>query len=177
MAAHVKLDMPEIELGRAGTDNAESPGYSLPVEAIIFIGVQATGKSSFYVERFLDSHLRLNMDMLRTRFREGILLRAFIEAKAKFVVDNTNPTRDERARYIEPAKKAHYRIVGYYFSSALAEAMERNAARAGRRRVPDAGVRGTYARLERPARDEGFDELFYVRLADGGGFAVEDWTE
>ncbi len=66
------------------------------MEAIIFIGVQATGKSSFYVQRFLDTHLRLNMDMLKTRHRESVLLRAFIEDKASFVVDNTNPTRKDR---------------------------------------------------------------------------------
>jgi predicted kinase len=147
------------------------------VEVVLFIGIQASGKSSFYAERFLDTHLRLNMDLLRTRTREAILLRAFIEAKASFVVDNTNPTRAERTRYIQPARDAHYRIVGYYFSTALAEAIERNAARSGRSRVPDKGVRGTYARLELPAWDEGFDELFYVRLAEGGGFAVEAWKE
>ncbi len=147
------------------------------VEAVVFIGVQATGKSSFYVERFLNTHLRLNMDMLKTRHREGILLRAFIEGKVPFVVDNTNPTREERARYISPCRGAQFKIVGFYFSSSLADAMRRNAARAGKRRIPDAGVRGTYARLELPSWDEGFDELHYVTLNDEGGFVVEEWKD
>ncbi len=62
----------------------------------MFIGVQATGKSSFYAARFGETHLRLNMDMLNTRHRESILLKAFIDSKTSFVVDNTNPTREGR---------------------------------------------------------------------------------
>lgn len=67
------------------------------MDAVIFIGIQATGKSSFYAERFLSTHLRLNMDMLKTRHRESILLKAYIESKSSFVVDNTNPTKEVRA--------------------------------------------------------------------------------
>jgi transcriptional regulator with XRE-family HTH domain len=37
------------------------------VEAIIFVGIQASGKSTFYRERFFDTHLRINLDMLKTR--------------------------------------------------------------------------------------------------------------
>ena len=36
-------------------------------EAIIFIGLQASGKSSFYRQKFVDSHIRLTMDMLNAQ--------------------------------------------------------------------------------------------------------------
>ncbi|HWE94100.1 MAG TPA: hypothetical protein VG269_09070 [Tepidisphaeraceae bacterium] len=39
------------------------------MEAVIFCGVQGSGKSTFFRERFFDTHLRLNLDMLRTRHR------------------------------------------------------------------------------------------------------------
>lgn len=146
------------------------------VELVLFIGIQATGKSTFYRERFVETHLRLNMDMLRTRHRESVLLRALIEAKQPLVVDNTNPTREDRARYIQPARATHFRVVGYYFQSKLDEALARNAERAGKKRIPDVGVRNTYNRLALPTRDEGFDELRYVRLTDGR-FSVEAWSE
>ncbi len=165
---------------RSGADGAglkDSRDAGIDVEAVIFIGIQATGKSSFYAERFLNTHLRLNMDMLKTRHRESILLAAFIEGKVPFVSDNTNPTRDERQRYISPAKKAGFRVIGYYFSSSLSDAMRRNAEREGKSRVPDAGVRGTYSRLELPDGSEGFDELHYVKLDATGGFAVEEWKD
>jgi predicted kinase len=97
------------------------------VEAAIFVGIQASGKSSFYRKQFFDTHLRINLDMLKTRHRERILLRACIEAKQPFVVDNTNPTIEERARYIEIARSGGFRVVGYYFRSPPKEALTRNA--------------------------------------------------
>jgi hypothetical protein len=85
------------------------------VEAVVFVGIQASGKSSFYRARFFDTHLRINLDMLKTRHREQLLLHACIEAKQPFVVDNTNPSVEERARYIELALSGGFRVVGYYF--------------------------------------------------------------
>ena len=69
------------------------------MEAIIFIGLQAAGKSSFYRLRFIDSHIRLNLDMLRTRHREQLLFRACLEAKQPVVIDNTNPGKLDREIY------------------------------------------------------------------------------
>ena len=34
------------------------------MEAVIFIGLQASGKSTFYRQRFFRTHVRTNMDML-----------------------------------------------------------------------------------------------------------------
>jgi predicted kinase len=149
------------------------------MEAVIFCGIQGTGKSSFYRERFFNTHLRLSLDMLRTRHREDLLFRACLAAKQPVVIDNTNPTVAERAKYITAAIEARFRVVGYYFESKLADAMRRNAARPEPHRVPDRGVLGTYARLAVPTRQEGFDELFFVRLVDrdGGGFSVEAWRD
>jgi hypothetical protein len=58
------------------------------MEAIIFIGIQGLGKSSFYRERFFNTHIRINLDMLKTRRREQLLLQACLNAKQPFVVDN-----------------------------------------------------------------------------------------
>ncbi len=114
--------------------------------------------------------------MLRTRHRESVLLAACLEAKQSFVIDNTNPTREERAKYIEAARAAGFRVVGYYFSARLADALERNAARPDAVRVPGAGVKATSAKLELPTRAEGLDELYFVRVGPGG-YAVEEWRD
>ncbi|HEV8045349.1 MAG TPA: hypothetical protein VGP38_09225 [Rubrobacter sp.] len=45
------------------------------MEAVIFAGIQAAGKASFYRERFVDTHLRMNLDMLEIRHRDEILVR------------------------------------------------------------------------------------------------------
>ncbi|HML23227.1 MAG TPA: hypothetical protein PKD09_16350 [Aggregatilinea sp.] len=147
------------------------------MEAIIFTGIQATGKSSFYRLRFFDTHLRLNMDMFKTRHREAILLRACIESKQPFVVDNTNPSIEERAKYIVPAKAASFRVVGYYFQSRIEDALQRNRHRPPAQQVPELGIRGTAGRLQRPSFEEGFDALYYVRISDSGEFIIEEWND
>src|SRR4029077_2067989 len=76
------------------------------MEAIIFVGVQGSGKTTFYRERFFDTHLRISLDMLRTRHREQLLVAACLAAKQPFVIDNTNPLPADRARYIGLAREA-----------------------------------------------------------------------
>lgn len=147
------------------------------MEAVIFIGLQATGKSSFYVARFFHSHIRINLDMLKTRRREELLLRACLEMQQPFVVDNTNPTIAERARYIPPARVARFRIVGYYFESSLGEAIRRNSARAPEAQVPAKAIGATRKKLQPPTHGEGFDALYIVQIAPEGGFQVASWDE
>jgi predicted kinase len=147
------------------------------VEAVIFVGIQASGKSSFYCERFFDTHLRINLDMLKTRHRERILLRACIEVKQPFVVDNTNPSAEERARYIGPARSNGFRVVGYYFRSQVKEALARNSQRTDKTPIPEKGILSTYKRLQVPDPEEGFDLLYHVHIDEAGRFVVEEWSD
>jgi predicted kinase len=135
-----------------------------PMEAILFVGIQGSGKSTFFSERFFDTHVRINLDMLRTRHREKLLLQACLKARQSFVLDNTNPSRRDRERTIKPALEAGFDIVGYYFSSQLSACLPRNEKRQGRRRIPEQGIRGCAKRMEIPAFEEGFSKLYYVRL-------------
>jgi len=147
------------------------------MEAVIFIGIQASGKSTFYKERFFKTHLRLNLDMLKTRHREHLLVQACLAAKQPFVVDNTNPTREDRARYIPVAKAAGFRVIGYYFQSRLEEALARNDRRAGKERIPPRGIQATYGKLQLPSYSEGFDKLYYVKMLTPEGFEVAEWSD
>jgi predicted kinase len=147
------------------------------MEMILFIGIQATGKSSFYLERFYRTHVRINLDMLKTRARERRLVDACIESKTKFVVDNTNLTREDRARYITQARQAGFTIIGYFFQSRVADALQRNSQRTGEQRVPDKAIHGASGRLELPSGNEGFDQLHFVRLNPDNTFTVEEWKE
>jgi predicted kinase len=145
------------------------------MEAIIFIGLQGSGKSSFFQERFFNTHIRLNLDMLRTRRREQILLQACLTAKQPFVVDNTNVLAEERARYIAPAKTAGFQVIGYYFRADIQAALERNSRRTGKAMVPEVAIFATYKRLQLPQPEEGFDRLYYVSLDAANQFQVREW--
>ena len=93
------------------------------------------------------------------------------------MVDNTNATAAARARYITAAKAAGFSVIGYYFSSDVQAALDRNRQRAGREQIPEKAILGLARLLERPSPAEGFDQLWYVRMDDSGGFIVEEWHE
>ena len=143
------------------------------MQAVIFIGIQGAGKSTFYKERFFDTHVRINIDMLKTRHREALLLQACIDGKTSFVIDNTNVTVEQRARYIPVAREAGFQVVGYFFDVEPRDAARRNAERNGKGRVPHKAVYGTHHRLEPPIFDEGFDALYRVTVEDDRQFVVE----
>ena len=147
------------------------------MEVVIFIGLQGAGKSTFYKDRFFATHLRINLDMLKTRHRERRLLQVCIETRQPFVVDNTNPTRVERAVYIQAAREAGFRVIGYYFQSRVEDCNRRNSQRPTEQQVPLRGVLGTAGRMELPSKEEGFDELHYVRIDEAGGFVVGDQVD
>lgn len=142
------------------------------VEAVVFCGIQASGKTTFYRERFFETHVRISMDLLRTRRREGALLEACLASGQRFVVDNTNPSREERRRYVAPALAAKFDVVAYAFEARPRDAIERNDPRLGKQRIPIGGILGTFKRLERPRLDEGFSAIYRVTIVDGG-FAAE----
>ncbi|MFK7935618.1 MAG: hypothetical protein AB8G22_19035, partial [Saprospiraceae bacterium] len=71
------------------------------MEGIIFIGLQGSGKSTFYKEKFFDKYLRISMDMLNTRNKERQILEKCLDLQQCVVIDNTNPTREVRASYSE----------------------------------------------------------------------------
>ncbi|HEY8608452.1 MAG TPA: AAA family ATPase [Noviherbaspirillum sp.] len=144
------------------------------MEAILLIGIQGAGKSTFYIERFFDTHLRIGQDLLGTRHRQRRLLEFCIETRQPFVVDKTNATRAERMRFILPSMEAGFRVVGYFFEPDPQGSWERNQRR--KRQVPPAGLFGTLKRLERPQQDEGYSALHRVSLTPDGGFIVSDYA-
>lgn len=142
------------------------------VEAVIFVGVQGSGKSTFYRERFFDTHVRINLDMLRTRHREELLFAACLAARQPFVIDNTNPTAADRARYVGAAREVGFRVIAYFFETSLQDAIRRNNQRTGKQKVPVPAITGTIRKLQFPAREEGFDAVCRVTISSDGAFVV-----
>ena len=147
------------------------------MEMVIFIGIQATGKSEFYKRNFYRTHIRLNLDMLKTRHRENIILNACIEAKQPLVVDNTNLTIEQRVKYIELAKKNRFKVTGYYFQSKVADALVRNSERSEKELVPEVAILGAFKKMQLPSVSEGFDSLLYVRIDENNEFIIEEFVD
>jgi predicted kinase len=151
------------------------------MELVILIGLQASGKSAFRRAHFSETHFCISKDdfpkarkrnqrqirMLEEAFRQGLSV----------VVDNTNPSVDERAELIALARTFGATVTGYYFESLVADCLKRNSERQGAARVPDVAIFSTIKKLQRPAYGEGFDRLFLVRLRDDFKFEIEGWQE
>ena len=141
---------------------------------ILFIGLQASGKTTFYQQQFPDL-VHVNLDTLHTRNKERLLIEKCFASGSSFVVDNTNPTAKIRAGYIEPAKQHGYRVIGFYFQSSISVCKERNSRRTGKALIPVAALAATHRILELPQWAEGYDELYYVRI-EKDQFVVEPWN-
>ena len=136
-------------------------------EAIIFVGIQASGKSTFYKERLEPlGYAHISMDHLHNRKRERQMLDNAIAAGTPIVIDNTNPTREDRQRYLPKLKSVGYRTVCYFFQSRIKDCIQRNEERG--MPVPSNAIAATSNKLELPSRQEGFDEVFFVRIGPQG---------
>lgn len=146
------------------------------LECVIFVGLQASGKTTFYRERFASSHEHVSKDNFphaRDRdARQAALLDQALTSGRSVVVDNTNATPAQRRGPIAVARAHGARVVGYFFESTGQASLGRNRRREGRARVPDVAILTTAKRLVPPAPAEGFDEIYRVRLTDQGAFEV-----
>lgn len=141
---------------------------------VIMMGLQGSGKSTFYAKHLSEDYIRVNLDTLKTRYQERLLIDECLTNGYNFVIDNTNPTRDDRARYIPLAQKYGYHVVGYFMESKIKDCIARNALREGKARVPNTAIAATSNKLEIPSYDEGFDELYFVKN-DGESMIIEEW--
>lgn len=139
------------------------------------MGLQATGKSSFYKRNFFHSHMRVSYSMLRDEEAEAMFVFYCLEARQNFVIDNTNPTVESREKYIGVAK-GDFEIIGYYFESKIRDAIKRNKKRSARERITEDYILRTYNKLQVPSYNEGFDKLYYVKIVDNK-FRVTEWTK
>jgi predicted kinase len=146
------------------------------MEMILFCGIQATGKTTFFKDNFFKTHIRISFDQLRTRNREGKFIDTCFATQQRFVVDNTNPTKLDRQKYIAAAKASKFKVISYFFRSQLDEAIKRNSKREGKENIPEIGIRGTFKKFEIPSFDEGFDELFEVVIEDNQ-FVIRKWND
>jgi len=56
------------------------------MEAIIFIGIQASGKTTFYNKHFSRTHTHISLDVLKTRHKEKCTLEGCLNSNTPFVI-------------------------------------------------------------------------------------------
>lgn len=128
-------------------------------QAVIFIGLQGSGKTTYFTEYFAATHTHVSRDIQETAERERALIRECFRSGRSFVVDNTNATRTARAPYIQEAKAAGFYVLCYFFDTPVRTAIGRNNYRKDKKPIPIPAMLRTAKRLERPSLEEGIDEI------------------
>lgn len=156
---------------------ASAPGAPVRAELVVFTGLQAAGKTSFFRERFAATHVHISKDAWpnarKKEARQRRLVDEHLRAGRPVVVDNTNPTPLEREPLIAIARSLGAHVSSYAFVVSVDEALRRNALREGRARVPDVGIYTVAKKLVLPTLAEDFDRRFEVRL-EAEGFVVTE---
>lgn len=135
----------------------------MSIELVIFVGMQASGKSTYYATHLAATRVHVSKDLMKNvRDREARQRRMIEDALAagrSVAVDNTNPTPLVRAPLIELGRRYGARVIAYFFEIPVKEAVARNRLREGKARVPDVVIYVTARKIVPPTFDEGFDEL------------------
>lgn len=136
-------------------------------ELIIFVGLPGSGKSTYFRDRFVSTHVHVSKDLMpnaRTRdARQQKVIEHALAAGSPVVVDNTNPSIVVREPLIAMGKRHAARVIAYYFECSVAVALARNRQREGKARVPNVAIFTTAKKLVAPTTAEGFDEVHVIR--------------
>ncbi len=150
----------------------------MAAECVLFVGLPASGKTTFYTRQFAATHRHISKDLwppsTSKASRQARELRAALTAGISVVVDNTSPAVADRAEIISIARELGARVIGYHFTASTREAVGRNRRREGAARVPDVAIFTKAKRMVTPTRDEGFHELYRVAIRGDGSFEVSD---
>ncbi len=147
----------------AASEHRDTP---TDLELVIFCGLQASGKTTYYQRHLSATHAHISKDRMphnrRREQRQRELIEQLLGVGRSVVVDNTNPMRADRQPLIALGRRHGAIVVGYFFSAKVRACLARNARRQGRGRIPVPGISATAKRLQPPDAAEGYDRLHVV---------------
>ena len=126
---------------------------------VVMVGSPASGKSYYSKELEKKGFIRINKDSMKTdKIAENAFNNGIKEGRS-IVIDNTNPTKEARAKWINAAKKASYHvtIVWMNFPISVVEYLDNYRIAKYKSQdyhVPIVAMRVYYKKLEVPTQQE-----------------------
>lgn len=135
----------------------------MALELIIFVGMQAAGKSTYYAANLAATHVHVSKDLMKNvrdrDARQQQMIASALQSGRSVAVDNTNPTPLIRAPLLALGRVHGARVIAYFFECVVKDAVARNRLREGKVRVPDVAMYVTARRIVPPTLAEGFNEV------------------
>jgi len=142
-----------------------SPLASEKQEIILLVGFPGSGKSTFAKTHLLPKgYAHINRDTLKTAGACMNAAKSSLKDGKSVVVDNTNPSREARADYVNIAKDFGIPIRCYHMETSIELAKHLNMVRelltdGDSKHVPKIGYNMFKKNFKEPSLDEGFSEI------------------
>jgi DNA 3'-phosphatase len=146
------------------------PQSSSQKHLVIMVGSPASGKSYYSQKLEKTGFLRINKDTMKTDKMIEKVFNGGIKDGRNIVIDNTNPTKELREKFITAAKKASYyvSIVWMNFPISVVEYLDNYRIAKYKNQeyhVPIVAMRVYYKKLEKPTKKE-CDTLIEINTID-----------
>lgn len=129
-------------------------------DLIIFVGMQGSGKTTTYNEFFRPLGIRMvSRDVCKKKEMVLAKLSGLMEDGQSVVVDNTNPSLEDRQVFFDLAEKYGHKVTVVYF---LRDGRGWNKLRPEHKRVDTKAYISFFCRLDPPTEDNTPGDLIYV---------------
>jgi bifunctional polynucleotide phosphatase/kinase len=133
-------------------------------DLIIMVGYPGSGKSMFS-DKYLKNYEIVSQDELKTLPKCLKLCKEYMEKNYKIVIDNTNPSRETREKYIVLAKKYGYKVRCLLMTTTIQHAKHNNIYRyiyQNKLKVPTLVYNIYKNKFQEPELEEGYYEILKI---------------
>lgn len=126
------------------------------MEYVIMIGVALSGKTTYRKTNYNHKVVQLSY-FDNNRKKELEYIENCLQQGKSIVVDDTNLTEKIRKMHIDLAKKYNAKVIGIFMNTSVGLIQQRRFRR--NNQFPMVVINKQLKELERPTKDEGFDQL------------------
>lgn len=131
-------------------------------QMIMTVGIPACGKSTYIKKHFYDTHMRVNLDMIKQGHKEHTILTSIMSTGINVVIDRTCLTANIRKQFINLALIYEYSIDVYDFEYDIEECIKRDKTR--ERKVTSHVIIMLAGQYEKPKLSEGITSITTVKF-------------